>query len=212
MKKVLVLFSFVFLFMFLLAPSTNLSTSAEDNICYVVAVECNVYEDKNFNNAILDDNGDKVVIKHKQQLKVIESENEKFIKVEYKGDKAYVGYVYARYVTFNSTLQQTYPVFNANIAVDEADVFTLDEKPTEIKLEKGHELYLYEGYHKNKDMTPVCFVQEDGSLYYGLIETHKLSPYGINAGAITGIVVAISCVTIILLLLFMKKVKKKKTK
>lgn len=122
------------------------------------------------------------------------------------------GYVYKFYVTMNENHEQIYPVFNAKVVVSDAKVYDLDKNLTEIKLGKDTELYLYQGYKRKADFTAVCFVQENGQLYYGFLMTDDLAPYGVNAGLITGIMVVVSCVTIILLLMFMKKVKKVKKK
>ena len=186
------------------------NTFADKEYCQVVASECCIYEEANFDKPLKDSNGETISLKHGQALKVIEGEKEGFIKVEFSAEEVYQGYVYARHVTFNKLSQEIYPVFNASVVAEEAQVYDLNEEPTDIKLTKGKELYLYKGYHKKENMTFVCFIQEDGSLYYGKIITKDLAPYGINAGVITGIVVAVSCATIILLLLFMKKTKKAK--
>ncbi len=173
----------------------------------VIANEVKLFEEGNFEKPILNQNNEPVTIAHGEKLKVLEEENDNFIKVEYKEMQ---GYVYARYITFNILSQEVYPVFNASVEIDGCQVYDLDQTKIIAKLNKGKELYLYQGYNKQNDMTAVCFVGENGKLIYGYIKTQELSPYGINAGVITGIVVAASCVTIILLLLFMKKTKKKK--
>lgn len=202
-------FLFCLLFIFPVCFSQG-NVFAEDGFVQVVASQCFLFEERNFETPIKDEEGENIVIKHGQRLKVLEEEQEGFIKVEFALEETYQGFVYARYVTYNTLSQEVYPVFNASIIEDNVEVYDLDKLPTGIVLNRGKELYLYEGYAKKADFTAVCFVGEDGSLFYGKIKTKQLAPYGINAGVITGIVVAVSCVTIILLLVFMKKTKKQK--
>ena len=101
-------------------------------------------------------------------------------------------------------------MFNAKVAVKDAVVYDLNKEKILTTLDKGTEIYLYEGYSKKATFTAICFIGEDDNLVYGYMKTVDLSPNGINASVITGIMVIVSCVTIILLLVFMKKVKKKK--
>lgn len=198
--------SFVLLVPFLFQGDVSF---ADENYVQVVASECCVYQEASFDNPIKDSGDNLIKLKHGQLLRVIEGEKDYFIKVEYEGYEEGV-FVYARYVTYNVMEQEVYPIFNAEVAVEKAIVYDLDENPTNIVLEEGKEIYLYEGYKKSSEKTAVCFVDENGKLYYGYLNTSDLSPYGINAGVITGIMVAVSCVTIILLLLFIKKKKKVK--
>lgn len=187
---------------------------AEDLTCQVVAESCYIYKDRNFEEKVTDSDGKTVVLKHGQVLNVLESEQEdsNYIYIETNDEFKHQGYVYKYYVTFNKNQETIYPVFNAKVVVSEAKVYDLQQNATELRLSKDTELYLYQGYKRKADFTAVCFVQENGQLYYGFLMTDDLAPYGVNAGLITGIMVVASCVTIILLLLFMKKVKKIKKK
>ncbi len=209
--KYFALFSLMLCFLFIFPMFINQgNVYGEDNVVQVVASQCFLFEEKSFDNPIKNNSQENLIIKHGEKLKVLEGEQESFIKVEYTEEKTYQGFVYARYVTYNNLSQEVYPVFNASVIENDVEVYNLDGSLAEIILNKGKELYLYEGYTKKTEFTAVCFVDEDGSLFYGKIRTKQLAPYGINAGVITGIVVAISCVTIILLLIFMKKTKKQK--
>ena len=209
--KVFCLLSLLLCFMFLFPMFAGQEVVfAEDRYVQVVASQCFLFEDKSFDNPIKNNSQENLIIKHGEKLKVLQDEDQGFIKIEYINEESYQGFVYARYVTYNELTQEVYPVFNASVIENDVIVYNLDESPTNKILSKGKELYLYEGYIKKTEFTCVCFVDEDGSLFYGKIKTKQLAPYGINAGVITGIVVAVSCVTIILLLIFMKKTKKQK--
>ncbi len=177
----------------------------------VIASQCYIFEEPSFDKAVLDENNEKLVLKHGEKYELLNQESEEFVYIKY--NEEINGYVYSHYVTTNVLEQDVYPVFNASVVAQETQVFDLDENPIDgLKLLNGKEVYLYEGFHKKEPMTPICFVGEDGRLVYGLVKTTDISPYGVNAGVITGLVVAASCVTIILLLVFMKKSKKiKKT-
>lgn len=209
MKKlwILVLCCLACVFAFLPLGFDSGYAFADQGEVMVIAQEVKFFEEANFDKPLTDEDGEIVKAGHGEKLKVLQQEIDNFIKVEYLG---YQGFVYARYVTFNTLSQEVYPVFNASVEAVECEVFDLDQINVIAKLKKGQELYLYEGYNKQSTTTAVCFVGEDGRLAYGYIKTDELSPYGINAGVITGIVVAASCVTIILLLIFMKKKKTKK--
>ncbi len=185
---------------------------ADEEICQVVATNCYLYESPEFTVKMKDSSESNIVLVHGQKLSILTGgqESEDFIYVQVAFDQLYSGYVYKHYVTTNPIVQDTYPVFNAKVAVEDAIVYDLNKENLLTTLDKGVKLYLYEGYEKKEPFTAVCFAGEDGKLVYGFMKTTDLSPNGINAGVITGIMVIVSCVTIILLLVFMKKIKKKK--
>lgn len=187
--------------------------AAEEQQCKVVATECFLYQEPSFSSYVCDDDEQPVVLKHNDMVELLQGgqESEKFLFVSFG---QWQGYVFKFYLTSNLDEQVVYPVFNAKVVKDGAEVFDLQQNPTGKKLAKGTELYLYEGYNKNTEngLTAVCFVDEGGGLFYGYLNTKDLEPYGINAWVITGIVVAASCITIILLLVFMKKRKASKKK
>lgn len=187
----------------------DFAAAADTQYMSVVATECFLYENPSFDTKVTGQSGEPIVLKHGDRVELLSGgqESEKFLYIGY-GD--YAGYVFKYYLTSNTSEQDVYPVFNASVAVESAQVYDLQKQDAGLTLEKGQELYLYEGYKKSEEFTAVCFVLQDSSLFYGYLKTTDLQPYGINAGVITGIVAAASCITIILLLLFMKKTKKKK--
>ena len=211
MKKFLL---FVLLMLCVVTPFAFLqkeTTSLAKEQARIVATECYIYEEANFDKPLLDNEENRIILKYGDSVTLLSvgQESEKFVYVAFGGLQ---GYVFKYYVNTALTDQEVYPVFNAKVAAAKAIVYDApnEDVKTGVEITKGTELYLYEGYKKNQDFTAVGFIDSEGRMYYGYLRTADLEPYGINASIITGIVVAVSCVTIILLLIFMKKVKKPK--
>lgn len=183
---------------------------------YTVCVpECFMYSDTSLSNdkIVADNDGNPIILK---QGDVVFQNDEQTSQDSciYVSFGEYKGFVFQFYLTQNPQTQAVYPTFNAVVVAENVVVYSDQsmDNPTGITLEKGTELYLYRGYEKRDLFTAVCFVKSDKQLAYGYVLTKEIEPYGINANVITGIVVALSCITIILLLVFMKKVKTKNKK
>lgn len=182
-------------------------TSADAAKVAVIASSCYVYEDSSFDSPITV-NDEKVILTHGDRLEVLEDDNSlDFIKVKVDGVES-GGYIYRYYVTYNEIEQDVYPVFNGYVLKNNSKIYDLDKQETIYTANEGHEIYLYNGYNDKEEYNAVAIVLEDGSLFYGYMLTADVSPYGVSAGLITGIVVIASCLTIIFLLLFMKKTKR----
>lgn len=173
----------------------------------VVADFCYLYSAPSFEQKVEIEN-QPVILEHLDTLTVLEDDSSlQFIKVKVE-DKNVEGYVYRYYVTYDSPSQEVYPVFNGRVTKDDAIIYDLNREPTAYRAKNGQGIYLYSGFTDREDKNAVAIVLEDGSLYYGFMNTKDIAPNGVNAGLITGIVVIASCLTIIFLLLFMKKKKR----
>ena len=172
----------------------------------IMATSCPVYETASFDSPLMIDDYE-VVLQHGNSVKFIEEEGD-FSKISFVFNGAEgEGYVYSYYLTFNKVEQEVYPVFNGKVKVDDAIVYSLDKTP-KLTAKKGQGVYLYQGYSAKEEYVAVAIIDEDGSVFYGLMKPEHIAPSGVNAGLITGIVVIASCLTIIFLLVFMKKKKK----
>lgn len=145
-----------------------------------------------------------------------DSYNNKFVYVEYQ---EITGYVYSGYITRYYESQKEYPVFNAKVSSKNTVVYKYENSKyvkTNLKLKKGHKLYLYEGYNKDKEFTKVCFVLDDNvydnSLEFYYIKTTDISPNGVNPMLFVGISVFLALIGIIFALLFIKKKRPLKLK
>lgn len=182
---------------------------AEPATVSVVANSCIVYEDASFENPILIDESP-LSFPHGTILSVLNDDSSlDFIKISVDKDNNLIeGFVYRYYVTYASLEQEVYPVFNGSVLNEGAIIYDLEKNPSQFVAKQGQGIYFYEGFDSKEEFNAVAIVLEDGNLYYGYMQTRDVSPYGVNAGLITGIVVIISCLTIIFLLMFMKKTKR----
>lgn len=176
----------------------------------VIATTCYVYETASFDSPLVI-NDEYITLKHGDTVRVYGEEGEfSIVRFDYDNvnfqDKDY--YIYSNYLTFNKVEQETYPVFNAKVANDNAVIYDLNTTVTDFTAHKGQGLFLYNGYSSKEEYTAVALVLDNGKVYYGFMKTEDIKPNGISAGLITGIVVLVTCLTIIFLLLFMRKKKR----
>lgn len=173
----------------------------------VVADFCYLYSSPSFEE-VVEYEGSPLRIEHLDFLTVLEDdETTQFIKVKVE-EKNIEGYVYRYYVTYSSPSQEVYPVFNGKVTKNDAVIYDLNRVDSTYRAKNGQGIYLYSGFTDKEKMNAVAIVLDDGSLYYGFMETKDIAPNGVNGGLITGIMVIVSCLTIIFLLLFMKKKKR----
>ncbi len=181
------------------------ATYAADN-AYVMVPSCPVYQTADFSSPLLY-NDEPVTLANNSEVVELVVEGD-FAKITFNYlDTELEGYVYKYYLSFSKSEQEMYPVFNGSVAHEGAVIYDLQETPTTHTAKAGQGIYLYKGYQHHEKYNAVAIVLEDGSLYYGLMLTSDISPNGINAGLITGIMVIASCLTIIFLLVFIKKKK-----
>lgn len=107
------------------------------------------------------------------------------------------------------TLEE-FPNFNGKTNQKSLVYFSENGKMTEseIFLQEGKEIFMYEGYDGKSQFTAIAFVLEN-SVQYGYIKTDCIAPNGVNPIIITCIVVILAVLGIIFSWLFMKNKKKK---
>ena len=100
------------------------------------------------------------------------------------------------------------PSFNAKTNSNCTVYFLKDNEKVEsdIKLEKGTKIFLYEGYTRKKTFTAIAFINEK-EIYYGYLETRYISPNGINPIIFTCIFLTLAVLGIIFAWVFMKRSK-----
>ncbi len=180
--------------------------NAADNFAWVVASSCYIYQSESFDECIM--SGDQALsLSHGTQLEILADDGGDFVKVKYE---EFEGYIYRYYLAFSEPLQESYPVFNGSM-VTESKIYDLNKSETSYIAKAGQQVYIYNGFNSKDEYTAIALVLEDGKLFYGYVKTLDVQPYGINGALITGIMVVVSCLTIIFLLLFIKKKKGSKT-
>ena len=105
---------------------------------------------------------------------------------------------------------ETIPNFNAK-TIDNAKVYFKTDtnfEESDITLNKGTRIYLYEGYKRKNEYCAVSFEFEN-QILYGYVKTYQIKPDGINPLLITCTTLIIAVLTISLSLIL---IKKKKTK
>lgn len=115
-------------------------------------------------------------------------------------------YILADLVVPRNDFLTDIPNFNAKTNSSTSVYFFEDGNyvESEIKLEKHHNIFLYEGYNKKKTYNAVAFVYEN-EVVYGYIKKEAIDPNGINPVIITVLCVVLALLGIIFALLFMKK-------
>ena len=125
------------------------------------------------------------------------------------------GYVFADLLTPKSDTITAIPSFNGQTNTESIVFWKQDNEmvESEIILDKGERIFLYEGYNSKEEYNAIAFVHENEVLY-GYLKTENISPDGINTAIITCITIIIALLGIIFAWLFMKnrKVKLKKQK
>lgn len=130
------------------------------------------------------------------------------------------GYIYADLLTPNGEVITAIPEFNGKTNA-KCTVYFLENNSlieSEITLEKGTRIFLYEGFNNtfkydNEEYNAIAFVNEN-KVVYGYIQKDFVDPDGINPIIITCVIIIIALLGIIFAWLFIKnkKVKIKKQK
>ena len=207
MKKLCLFFAFVCSFFCFFG--VNFATAEADTLTFVVtANKANVYEEAAFSSTVLK------TLSHKDEVKIEISMNEPVEYVTgnyvfYKIDGS--GYILSDLICQKTKTITSIPNFNAKTN-EECFVYFLDNDlytKSEIKLSKNQEIFLYKGYDKNAELTPVAFVYEN-EVYYGFLQTKNVSPNGINPVVITVITLVMAILGIAFAWVFIQGKKKKK--
>lgn len=204
------------------APASGVQ--AENEQVYICTANfCYLYEAPAFTSQkVVGKNGEPLRIAHKDEI-ILELTNNSpteyddeygmiFYKVDsFSGEQLPSAYIFSDFVALGGGDIETYPAYNASINSNTKLYLLNGETMTEseIEIEKGERVYLYEGYNKDLEFTPIAY-QRENSLQYGYVLTDTIVPDGVNPLIIYAVTIAIACIGIIMALLFMKNKKKKK--
>lgn len=176
----------------------------------VVATFVNLYASPSFETVLTDASGQAYTFEHGTIFQAIE-ENGDFILVRADvEDQTIEGYVYKYYVTTNENGQDVYPVFNGSVTLDDAIIYDINGNPTQHIAKLGQGITIYGGFDDQNEFTSLAIVLEDGSLFYGMMRTQDIAPYGISGALIASITIIVALVTIILSVIFIRKKRSKK--
>lgn len=214
---------FLSAFFFMFSPPVN-GVQAENEKVYICTANfCYLYEEPAFTSQkVVGENGEPLQVLHKDEI-ILELTNNSpteyddgygmiFYKVEsYAGEQLPSAYIFSDFVALSGSDIETYPAYNASINSNTKLYLLNGETMTEseIEIDKGERVYLYEGYNKDLEYTPIAY-QRENSLQYGYVLTDTIAPDGVNPYIIYAVTIAIACIGIIMALLFMKNKKKKK--
>ncbi len=214
---------FLSAFFFMFSPPVNGVRAENEKVYICTANFCYLYEEPAFTSQkVVDENGEPLQVLHKDEI-ILELTNNSpteyadgygmiFYKVEnYAGEQLPSAYIFSDFVALSGSDIETYPAYNASINADTKLYLLNGETMTEseIEIERGERVYLYEGYNKDLEYTPIAY-QRENSLQYGYVLTDTIAPDGVNPYIIYAVTIAIACIGIIMALLFMKNKKKKK--
>lgn len=209
MKKFLC--AFILLISLFTFARGEVSFAQESPVFVVVANNANVFAEANLNSEIL------ISLPHGTEFSAGGEYNLEFSSsspAEYKnGSTTFYkvllpeneGYILAEFVSAKNDVVESIPNFNAKTN-DSCKVYCSDG--TELTLEKGHRIYLYEKYNRRASRTNIMFLH-DNKIVYGQIDTKFVDPDGVNPILISAIIIIIAVLGIIFAWLFMKNKKKK---
>ena len=213
---------FLLAFFFMFSPPVNDVRAENEKVYICTANFCYLYEEPAFTSQkVIDENSEPLRIAHKDEI-ILELTNDSpteyadgygmiFYKVEsFSGVQLNSAYIFSDFVAPSGTDIETYPAYNASINTNTKLYLMNGEEMTESEIEiiKGERVYLYEGYNKDLEFTPIAY-QRENSLQYGYVLTDTIAPDGLNPYIIYAVTIAIACIGIIMALLFMKNKKKK---
>lgn len=205
------------------SPPVNGVRAENEKVYICTANFCYLYEEPAFTSQkVMNENGEPLQVLHKEEI-ILELTNNSpteyddeygmiFYKVEScAGEQLPSAYIFSDFVAVGGNEIETYPAYNASINAD-TKLYLLNGEvmeESEIEIEKGERVYLYEGYNKDLDYIPIAY-QRGNSLQYGYVLKDVVAPDGVNPYIIYAVTIAIACIGIIMALLFMKNKKKKK--
>lgn len=205
------------------SPPVNGVRAENEKVYICTANFCYLYEEPAFTSQkVMNENGEPLQVLHKEEI-ILELTNNSpteyddeygmiFYKVEsYAENVLPSAYIFSDFVAVGGNEIETYPAYNASINAD-TKLYLLNGEvmeESEIEIEKGERVYLYEGYNKDLDYIPIAY-QRGNSLQYGYVLKDVVAPDGVNPYIIYAVTIAIACIGIIMALLFMKNKKKKK--
>ena len=218
--KITVIFAVFLAFFASFLPNSKAFADELNNTYVVTANSAVVFEQANFSSKKL------TTLKNKTEI-LLTMNGQKPQKFEnggwifYKTETTFqtegeqiAGFILAELVTPKQAVIVSIPHFNAktnmkcNVFFRENENFVKQEN---LVLEKGTQVFLYEGFESKSNFTAICFVK-DNQVLYGFLETKNINPNGINPIVITCTCLILALLGIIFAWLFMKNKKAKKTK
>lgn len=209
MKKIFC--TLLLMFLCFAFPFGNVALAETPPTYVVVANKANVFAETNLESEIL------LSLTHGTEFSVNGDYNLEFLStspVEYENGnltfykvlfKEKEGYILSEFVAEKNETIKSIPTFNAQTNAP-CKVYCADG--TELSLEKGHRIYLYEKYNSHAARTKIMFLY-DNEIVYGEIETKFVNPDGVNPILIAAIIIIVAVLGIIFAWLFMKNKKKK---
>lgn len=177
------------------------------NYAQIVVSACYLFTAPSFESEkVLDLSNEKIILKQNDSVLVLEESGD-FALVQI--DNTIRGYVYKYYLSYGENID-VYPTFNATIRHDATRVFNLDYSQSNIVLDSGTRVFIYGGYDDKNEYTAIQFVDGNGTLIHGFVQTSNINPDGVSSLLIVGISIIVACVTIILSIIFIKKSRSNK--
>ena len=176
------------------------------NYAQIIVNACYLFTAPSFESEkVLDLSNEKIILKQNDSVLVLEESGD-FALVQI--DNTIRGYVYKYYLSYGENID-VYPTFNATIRHDDTRVFNLDYSQSNI-LDSGTRVFIYGGYDDRNEYTAIQFVDGNGTLIHGFVQTSNINPDGVSSLLIVGISIIVACVTIILSIIFIKKSRSNK--
>lgn len=177
------------------------------NYAQIVVSACHLFTTPSFESAkVLDLSNEEIILKQNDSVLVLEESGD-FALVQI--DNTIRGYVYKYYLSYGENID-VYPTFNATIRHDGTQVYNLDYSQSNIVLDSGTRVFIYGGYDDKNEYTAIQFVDGNGTLIHGFVQTSNINPDGVSSLLIVGISIIVACVTIILSIIFIKKSRSNK--
>lgn len=207
-KKTFVLIClFAFVFMFFLP--TQFAYADVNNQYVITANSATVFAEPDFSSeklATLSNKTEILIEMNENSPKKYENDGFVFFKII----SSFEGFVFSDLVTPKNDVLVAIPNFNAKTNSTCKVFFQENNKFVESKiiLQKGTEIFLYQGFESKKDFTAIAFVK-DNHVLYGFLQTKNINPNGINPLIITCVCLILAILGIIFAWLFMKSKKTK---
>lgn len=210
MKKIFLVSLFILIFCITFFIPEQTYAQSDQSIYVLTANYASIFESADFSSAKIGQ------IKHNEEVfvetennipKEFLNENFVFYKISYNQLN---GYVLADLLTPKNNVITSIPSFNAQTNSSCKVYFKQDNQMVEsnITLNKGERIFLYEGFNGKEEYNAISFLYENEVLY-GYVKSENIAPDGINPVIITCIIIIMALLGIIFAWLFMKNKKVK---
>lgn len=211
MKRIVFAFLLMFACLAIFAPTSVCNAQVQEDTFVVTANVAVVYAAPDFSSAKI------ATLSHNSTIKLEMGENGatlfahdgfNFNKTQTKfqfEESEVVGFVLADLLTPQSDMLQSIPNFNAKTNASCKVLFKEENQfvESDILLEKGEKLFLYEGFDSKSEFTAISFLK-DNQVRFGFLQTKYIKPNGINPLLITCGIVVLAVLGIVFAWLFMR--------